>query len=122
MIRLHDWCDQAEAGLIVSGGRDLPELKRQVQTGIAQLWKCEKGHRVAWCVTRLDRDAAGDEWVICLFEGTGLHEFIPLFVQAADEKGIPLRAHLNAKRPGLLRMVQRYGFEPTEIVVRKREQ
>lgn len=122
MIRLRSWCDEAQRCLGVSGGRDLPVIARQVREGVAQLWECESERSHAWVVTRVDADEAGVEWCIVLFEGSGLHEFVPHFVDAARERGIPLRAHLRAGRPGLVRMASRYGFVPTEVVVRARDE
>lgn len=117
MIRLHEWCDDAEERFSEREMRDLPEVKRQVEKGIAQLWRCESERNAAWCVTRLDRDACGFEWVVVLFEGSGLHEFVPLFLQAAKDRNIPVRAHMDARRKGLLRMLKRYGAVAREVVV-----
>lgn len=122
MIELRPWNGEAQRCLAVSGGRDLPVIARQVKEGVAQLWECESERSHAWVVTRVDADEAGVEWCIVLFEGSGLHEFVPHFVDAARARGIPLRAHLRADRPGLLRMVRKYGFGPTEIVVRARHE
>jgi hypothetical protein len=122
VIARRAWNAEAERDLARSAGRDMAVIRRQVQADVAMLWECESDRNHAWCVTRLDADEAGAEWVIVLFEGSGLHEFVPLFVEAADSRGLPLRAHLNARRPGLKRMAARYGFEVTELVVRRRDE
>jgi hypothetical protein len=119
MIRLAQWSAEVERNLQISAGRDLPEIKAQVLSGVAQLWECESVQSHAWCVTRLDRDSARTEWVIVLLEGSGLHEFVPFFTQAAEEKGLEMRVHLDARRPGLERMAKRHGFFTTELVMRR---
>jgi hypothetical protein len=112
------WTDEMDDRLRVSAGDDLEIIRREVRTGIAQLWQCEKdGRPEAWVVTRVDgTEQDGYEWVIVLGEGRGFFDYMPLFVSHARDKGLPIRTHV--KRRGLIRMWERLGLHLDHYVLR----
>lgn len=113
IIRRAQWSGEAEAGLQVSAGADMALIRAEVQSGVSKLWRCE-GEGAAWVVTRHEPEV--NELVMVLGEGSGFHEFAPLFVEQARKHGLTVRAHV--KRRGMVRMWQRYGVGLDEYVLR----
>lgn len=104
MIRQVQWSAAAAAGLSRAlQGRTLAYVAREVQTGIAQLWRCQSADHEAYCVTRIDENPL--TLVIVAFEGSGMLHFAPAFIQAARSRGLRLRAHTMSEQ--LARVLQR---------------
>jgi hypothetical protein len=111
-IRRVDWSEQAEKGLRVSAGEDMDFIRREVQAGIAILWRCESPTNSAYAVTRCE---PGEVVIVC-GEGSGLKEFGPYFIAAAKSKGLGIRTHV--KRRGLIRIWRGMGLELGEYILR----
>lgn len=117
MIRLEPWNDFAERALVRVEGLGVLDVKREVEEGISQLWHCtDADGSGGYVVTRLERRPSGLEWVLVAGVGRGFQKFAPLFINAAREKGVPVRAHVN--RRGMVRMYDRLGFRVSEYVLR----
>lgn len=106
------WTDPVDDFLAVSAGSDLSIIKDEVLKNQAQLWRCQSDKNLAYVVTRIEFK----ELVIVLFEGSGIDEFMPLFINRATELNLTIRAHV--KRKGLLKMGRKLGFELAEYVIR----
>ena len=117
MIRLEPWNDFAERAIARIEGACVVDIRREVQIGRSQLWHCSRNRKHGYVVTRLEQRESGREWVLVAGVGKGFHEFVPFFIAAAAQVGLPLRAHVS--RPGLVRMYARHGFRVSEQVVRK---
>lgn len=118
MIRLEPWNDFAERALFRVEGLGVLDVKREVEEGISQLWHCtDADGSGGYVVTRLERRPSGVEWVLLAGVGRGFHKFAPLFVNAAAEAGVQVRAHVS--RPGMVRMYDRIGFRVSEYVLRR---
>lgn len=112
------WSDEAEAGLVVSAGKDMAAIRDEVKRGISILWRVEgrgdfdfvKG----WAVTRLE--VSRKEIVFVLGEGKGFHHAAPYFVRAAKEAGYSIRVHVERK--GMMRMWSRHGLKISEYILR----
>ena len=95
-IRRIAWSQELDRGL----ARALPDelirgiVASECRTGVAQAWQCDSEQHHALVVTRLDQNPT--EWVVVAFEGSGMHVFGPLFIAAARDRGIPLRAHVTS--------------------------
>lgn len=113
------WSEAVERGL----GKALPDemirsiVASECRAGISQVWECSSDAHHAYVVTRLDSNPT--EWVIVAFEGSGMHEFGKHFVQAARERGIPLRAHVTNPIVEQL-LIRRLKFKTEERVLRYR--
>ncbi|SRR5258706_1820716 len=112
IAKIPQWSDAAELGLGETLGKFRDELADQVNRGIAELWRL--GRRT-YLLTRLDKWAHGSELVVCCLKGEGLHEIAPVIIERAKKQGIDsIRFHTT--RPGLSRLVSRYGFRESERV------
>ena len=107
-----DWSEQAEQGLKVSAGEDMGFIRREVQAGIAILWRCESDKNSAYAVTRCE---PGEVVIVC-GEGSGLKEFGPYFIAAAKSKGKTVRTHV--RRRGLIKVWETMGLELDEYILR----
>lgn len=117
MIRLEPWNDFAERALVRVEGLGIVDVKREVEEGISQLWHCTGDDGSGgYVVTRLEQRPSGREWVLVAGVGRGFRQFAPLFLNAAREAGVRIRAHVN--RPGMVRMYDRLGFHISEYVLR----
>ena len=123
MIRLEPWSDFAEHALERVEGLGVVDVKREVEEGISQLWHCADaadGGR-GYVVTRLEQRPSGVEWVFVAGVSVGksacFYKFIDVFINAALEAGVPIRAHVN--RRGMVRMYDRIGFRVSEYVLRR---
>lgn len=115
MIQLIPWTDDAAQHLARAlSFAELPLIAAEVRRGRSQLWLCTSDRHTAYCVTRVDPTPA--EFVIVAFEGSGMHEFGPAFINAARARGLPLRAHVSS--PVVERLIRRFGFRRTETVCR----
>lgn len=121
MIRLEPWSDFAERELRRVVGLDLPDVRREVEAGVSQLWHCHdsRGHG-GYVVTRVERRGEGREWVWLACAGKGYHEFVGMFLEAAQAADLPVRVYINRK--GMQRVYERLGFEISETIMRKRWQ
>ena len=113
-VNLAEWTIETEQQLQISAGDDLAIIKDDVANQRANLWLCQSDKNRAYVVTRIDYN----ELVIVLFEGSGLYEFMPLFIDRATELNLKIRAHI--KRKGLIKMGQKLGFEIDEYILRKK--
>lgn len=115
MITKVPWSAEAESRMDhPAAGNCLTFLRREVEQGIAALWKCEDGKDRAYMVTRLDSNPS--ELVICYFQGSGLVKFGAEIVAQAHAKKIPVRIH--TVRAGIVRMARRLGLVNQEIIMR----
>lgn len=119
MIRLEAWSDFAERELRRVAGLDLPDIAREVQAGVAQLWHCldADGHR-GYVVTRVEQRGESREWVWLACAGKGYHAYVDLFLEAARTQSLPIRVYIN--RRGMQRIYERLGFAVSETIMRKR--
>jgi hypothetical protein len=118
MIRLEPWNDFAERALVRVEGLGIVDVKREVLEGISQLWHCtDADGSNGYVVTRLERRDSGLEWVFVAGVGKGFYKFVQVFIDAALEAGLPIRAHVN--RRGMVRMYDRIGFRVSEYVLRR---
>ena len=118
MIRLEPWSDFAERELVRVEGLGVVDVKREVQEGVSQLWHCaDADGSNGYVVTRLEQRPSGVEWVFVAGVGRGFYKFIAVFIKAALEAGVPIRAHVN--RRGMVRMYDRIGFRVSEYVLRR---
>jgi len=119
MIRLEPWNDFAERALARVEGLGVLDVQREVEEGISQLWHCTDpaDGSGGYVVTRLERRPSGLEWVLVAGVGRGFLKFAPLFVNAATQAGVPVRAHVH--RRGMVRMYDRIGFGVSEYVLRR---
>lgn len=113
MIKEIQWHDDHDKLLSVSAGNDLEIVKKQVKSGVAQLWECVSDKNYGLVVTRID---TGNEWCIVLGEGSGFFEFVPFFLSVAEKKGLTIRTHV--KRKGLIKMWSKVGLSLSEYVLR----
>lgn len=117
MIKQIAWCDEARDGL----SKALPYplimsiVEQEVRLGVSQLWRCENDLHQAYVVTRMDTNPT--EWVIVAFQGTGMQQFGKLFVDAAADRKVTLRAHVT--NPVVERLLRRLGLKRDEVVLRK---
>lgn len=107
-----DWTNKEDKKLSVSAGKDLDLIKEQVRKGKAELWKCTGKNKKAYIVTKLDVN----ELVIVLFEGSGIDDFLPFFINRAIELNLTIRAHV--KRKAFLRIGRKHGFKLAEYIIR----
>lgn len=107
------WDEFAEKGLRVSAGKDMEFIRREVESGISILWRCESDKNSAYAVTRYEPPS---DIVIVCGEGSGLREFGPYFIAAAKSKGLAIRTHV--KRRGLIKVWQSMGLQIDEYVLR----
>lgn len=114
MITRIPWRDAEAHWVSPAGAACLPYLKREVEAGVAKLWRCQDGDYEAFLITRVDDNPR--ELVICYAEGRGLHRFADAFLAAARAAGVPLRAHTQS--PFLARYLRRFGFVQAEYVLR----
>lgn len=118
MIRLEPWNDFAERALERVEGLGIVDVKREVVEGVSQLWHCtDADGSNGYVVTRLEQRESGREWVWLAGVGRGFYKFVPFFLEAARQAGVPIRAHVN--RPGMVRMYDRIGFRVSEYVLRR---
>jgi hypothetical protein len=119
VIRLVQWSEEASFHLGKAlNPCALADAKREVNSGIAQLWDCNDGEFGGYVVTRVDRteQPRGVEWCWVACAGKGFHRFAPDFIAAAKRFNLPIRGHVN--RPGLVRMYERFGFKYSETIMR----
>jgi hypothetical protein len=118
VIRLTQWNDEVDKGL----SRALPDavirgiVAAECRAGISQVWECADDAHHAFVVTRLDANPT--EWVVVAYEGSGMHIFGPLFLRAARERNIPLRAHVTSEV--VERLLRRLGLRREEVILRAR--
>ena len=118
MIRLEPWNDFAERALVRVEGLGIVDVKREVEEGISQLWHCtDADGSGGYVVTRMEQRPSGREWVLVAGVGRGFHKFVQIFIHAAQEAGVSIRAHVH--RPGMVRMYDRVGFQVSEYVLRR---
>lgn len=112
------WSDEAENGLRISAGKDMADIRAEVQKGLSMLWKIEGEGELdfvrGWCVTRVEKDRG--EVVFVLGEGKGFHHAAPHFVKAARDAGYKIRVHVE--RIGMMRMWKKHGVEISEYILR----
>lgn len=90
-------------------GADAPLVFSEIASGVCALWELNRGQ--IYMVTR----GEDDQCVIVALAGCELHEVAPAIIDAVSASGFEsLRFH--TKRPGLGRMLERYGFSELERV------
>lgn len=105
------WTDEAERGLSETFGFDREAIIEGVQAGTLECWRINGGK--AWMVTRIEQR----ELVVCCLQGSGLARLAPVIYRIAQRNG--LRAiRFYTRRPGLARMLKRYGFVAAETMYR----
>ena len=107
------WSADAEKGLLVSAGDDLPFIRDQVKTGRALLYYLEDKTGFLWLVIR--QDAKTEVCVVCA-EGLNIQHFGAAIVDNFKKAGLVVRIHV--KRPGMLRIMESLGFQISEYVLR----
>jgi hypothetical protein len=107
------WTDDIDDKVAVACDGDLEIIKRQVKSGIAQLWRCRSVKHFGYVVTRID---PGPELVMVVGEGSGFMEFAPEFVKVARRSGAKIRTHVTRK--GMIRLWSRLGVELDEYILR----
>lgn len=121
MIERRDWSQLAEVELAEAAGSsaDLAAVRAEVLQGKAQLWQISGPSR-GWMVTRVEQDCAGQlELVIVLGAGRNCRPVIEWAEGLALSHGImQLRTHIT--RAGLQRIYEKKGWEPEQLVMRKR--
>ncbi len=121
VVRLVPWSVEAEFHIAKALNYwALADARAQVDAGIAQLWCCNDGEHGGYVVTRIDRteQPRGVEWVWIACAGKGFAHFAPLFIEAAQQFNLPIRGHVT--RPGLIRMYERFGFQYSETIMRRK--
>lgn len=112
MLRI-PWSDKAEAGLVVSAGDDMALIRKEVQQGCAELYKCGSD---GYLVIRYEADVR--ELVVVLGEGRCFKKWLPVIEDHARERGaLTMRTHI--KRPGLKKLYEDIGWHQQEIVMSK---
>ena len=116
-----EWCQDAEHWL-TQARKDgsLSDWKEQVKNGVARLFLGRCGDEVIGAfVLRIDQRSNGPEGVIVAAAGnmpgvdlvaTLLERVERLFVNCVSVR-------LHTARPGLVRKLSRYGYEPREFVI-----
>lgn len=119
MIRLEPWSDFAQRALARVEGLGIVDIQHEVEQGISQLWHCidPADGSGGYVVTRLEQRPSGREWVLVAGVGRGFHKFVQIFIAAAAEAGVSIRAHVH--RRGMVRMYDRVGFQVSEYVLRR---
>lgn len=115
IVKPAPWSVDAEKGLSVSLGDDLPIIARQVINGEASLWDCKTDNGGGFVVTRIEETGVGLELVLVAGEGRGFDEFFPYLMNYCKENGLSFRTHV--RRKGLLRMYQKHGVGVREFVL-----
>jgi imidazolonepropionase-like amidohydrolase len=109
------WSEEAEARMRhPAAGKCIEFLRREVEQGIAKLWRFWDVRDEAYCITRLDSNP--DELVVCYFEGSGMLKFGREILAASHSQGIPVRAHTT--QPAVARLMRRAGLAHSEFVLR----
>ncbi len=112
------WLDNATAGLSHALRGDLPLLKQQVNSGIAQLWEINSDQGKSWMISRAEKSGDQKELVICCYEGCDLKALSHLIYNSAERQGFDsIRFH--TQRKGLNRLIVDLGFTPYETVYKK---
>lgn len=102
----------AAAALAEVLGDDLPAIARECLDGTSELFHL-RGY--GWLVTRTEVRPGGDELVIVAAAGKGTAEVLPVLQQIARKNNCAtMRAH--SRRPGMARLLKRYGFTERERV------
>jgi len=106
---------QARDYIATAAGPDLPEILAEVEQGQAEAWRIDGGK--AYMVTRIESGTQGHELVVVCFEGRSLRQYAEHIIDKARAAGCgSIRYHTD--RPGMGRMLERFGFEVAETVYR----
>lgn len=113
VARLPRWTMEAEQGLGETLDGYAAEFARQVDAGIAELWKF--GART-FAITRIEKCADHPpELVVCCLKGDRLPSVARVLIAAAKRQGLGgIRFH--TRRAGLGRMTRAFGFSELERV------
>lgn len=113
--KIPQWNEEAERGLRDTLRDDGPELARQVNEGIAELYLIDGE---TYMLTRVDAVEGGPrELVVCCMQGRNVRQITPWIIDLAAANGIDsIRYH--TQRPALQRMVAKFGFRELERVYR----
>lgn len=119
-ILLHNqWLDNATVGLSHALRGDLPELKAQVTSGMAQLWEINSDQGKSWMISRVEINNGLQELVICCYQGCDLKRVAPIIYESAERQGFAsIRFH--TQRKGLNRLIVDLGFTPYETVYKRK--
>lgn len=118
MIEQRPWSDEAADALLSAAGdrQTLSSVADEVAAKTSQLWRFETAAITGWLVTRVEIGPYGLELVIVLGAGRGARSLIPWAKQLAKNHGIK-RVRTHVKRPGLVRLYQREGFQIDQTVM-----
>lgn len=110
------WRDSIESQLLKAAGSKavMKEIIEEIKAGLASLWAFAGPRHCGYAVTRIESVKWGKEFVIVLGQGLGAKDAINKLLCYALEKGCnSVRVHV--KRPGLMRIFGRFGFEKVGI-------
>lgn len=107
------WNAQAESVLKPALHDAEPQIKKEVECGVSELWKIDD---FGFLVTRIEVDSTGKkEMVFVAGAGKNTKQTIRYFIERAKAVGVKnFRLHTKSKAFG--RLVQSIGFEPVETV------
>lgn len=115
MITREQWSAGAERELSRAvGACIMPIVRREVETGIAQLWHAQDDFADAYIVTRLESNPL--EWVFVAAAGRGVMHYARQMVTAGKDRKLSMRCHVV--KPALARLWGRLGFVESERVLR----
>ncbi len=118
VIHYPQWVAEATTGLVQALRDDLPILREQVTSGMAQLWQVITDKGESWLITRVEIIEDQKELVVCCYQGCDVNTVTPLIYQCAEQQGFDaIRYH--TQRKGLNRLVADLGFTPYETIYRK---
>jgi len=110
--KLPAWTDAAAHALRDALDGDAAELARQVDAGIAELYRWDTAAGPCWLLHRVDHLAdQRPELVLCCIQGRGAGEVMPLVLDAAARQGLAGVRFQSARR-GAARFARRWGFAP----------
>lgn len=118
VIYYPQWVAEATTGLVQALRDDLPILREQVNSGMAQLWQIITAKGESWLITRVEVIEDQKELVVCCYQGCDVNTVTPVIYQCAEEQGFDsIRYH--TQRKGLNRLVKTLGFSEHEVIYRK---
>lgn len=105
------WCEAAERGLCETFGCERELIVAGVERGTLELWRLWHGE--AWSVTRIDAGVI----TCCCYQGVDLAAWAGWLMDRARRMQLRSVLFYTAK-PGVARIVRRFGFVPQETVYR----
>lgn len=115
MIKLSHWNGSAADCLSAVDSLDLELTQMEIECGISQLWKFNED---GYAVTKLRREGNEVQLILVACAGKHFADYLPLFVNAAHEKGIT--CYVMVHNPAMRRMYMKAGFVDHHFVLRSR--